>query len=73
MADLLVKLYDIKDCPELYDELEKKDIHIVRVLSPDKFKVLDFVEETFSKGWRREYEAGFYSTPVWVCAALTNK
>ena len=25
MADLLVKLYDIKDCPELIDELEEKE------------------------------------------------
>ncbi len=73
MADLLVKLYDIKDCPELIDELEKKDIHIVRVLSPDKFKVLDFVEEKFSKGWRSECESGFYNTPVSVFAAVTNK
>ncbi len=32
MADLLVKLYDIKDCPELISELEEKDIHIIRVL-----------------------------------------
>ena len=37
MADLLVKLYDIKDCPELIAELEEQHIHIVRVLSPDKY------------------------------------
>ena len=29
MADLLVKLYDIKDCPELIYELEKKDEEIL--------------------------------------------
>ncbi len=73
MADLLVKLYDIKDCPELISELEEKDIHIIRVLSPDKYKVLDFVEEQFTKGWRSECEAGFYNTPVSVFAAVTNK
>ena len=73
MADLLVKLYDIKDCPELIEELDKKDIHIIRVLSPDKYKVLDFIEEKFSKGWRSECEAGFYNTPVSVFAAVTNK
>lgn len=73
MADMLVKLYKVEDCPELIKKLEDKDIHIVRVLSPDKYKVLDFIEQTFGKGWRSECEAGFYNTPVSVFAAVSDK
>ncbi|MBQ1848722.1 MAG: GNAT family N-acetyltransferase [Clostridia bacterium] len=72
MADLLVKLYDIEDCPELIKELDAQHIHIVRVLSPDKFKVLDFIRSHFSEGWCSECEAGFYNTPVSVFAAVTE-
>lgn len=38
MADMLVKLYDLKDDPALYERLEAEGIKIKQALSPDKHR-----------------------------------
>lgn len=70
MGDMLVKLYNVQDCPEVERALNDEGIYIVRVLSPDKHRVLGFIRENFSEGWVSECEAGFYNTPVSVYAAV---
>ena len=51
MADMLVKLYDLKDDPALYERLEAEGIKIKQALSPDKHRVLAFIRENFGEGW----------------------
>ncbi|MBR6533999.1 MAG: GNAT family N-acetyltransferase [Clostridia bacterium] len=73
MADMLVKLYNIEDgCPELEESLKKEGIHIVKALSPDKHRVLDFVQ-TFSEGWRSECEAAFANNPHTIYIAVKDQ
>lgn len=64
MPDMLVKLYDLKDDPQLFEELASKGIKIKRALSPNRSKVLDFIRENFSQGWADECEAAFSNSPV---------
>lgn len=64
MPDMLVKLYDLKDDPALFDGLAKKGIAIQRVLAPDRSRVLEFVREVFSQSWADECEAAFSNSPV---------
>lgn len=73
MSDLLVKLYSVEDCPELIGSLEDEGIHIMRVLSPDKYKVIQFIRENFTEGWCSETEAGFTNTPISVFVASKDK
>lgn len=53
-ADLLVKLYDLKDDPELTLNLNAQGISIRRALPADMHKVCAFARENFSEGWASE-------------------
>ncbi len=73
MADMLVKLYDIEDCPELYKNLEEEGIYIVKCLSPDKHRVISYIKENFSEGWGSECEAAFASNPPTIYIAVKDE
>ncbi len=74
MADMLVKLYELEDCPELYATLKVEGIHIARCLSPDKHKVINYIKENFSEGWGSECEAAFaHPTPTIFIAVKDKK
>ena len=66
MADMLVKLYDLKSSRDLIKKLEAKDIQIRRALVPDKERNLDFVsrEDIGNAQSRAEAEVCFANTPV---------
>ena len=72
MADMLVKLYELKEDPQLFQELSQKGIEIKRVLSPDRSRVLDFIRENFSQGWADECEASFSNSPI-SCFIAVNE
>lgn len=72
MSDLLVKLYNVEDCPEVEAALKAEGIHIVKALSPDKHKVISFVK-TFSEGWGSECEAAFANNPHTIYIAVKDK
>ena len=48
MADMLVKLYDLRDDPTLFARLEADGIRIKQALSPDKHRVLAFINQPVS-------------------------
>lgn len=64
MPDMLVNLYQLPDSSDLMKQMEEEGIKIVRALSPDMHKTLEFIEKEFGKGWASEVAASFYQTPV---------
>ena len=73
MLDMLVNLYGLSEHGDLLKELSAKGISIKRVLSPDRKKVLDFVQEHFSAVWVSESEAAFSNQPISCFVAVKEK
>lgn len=71
--DMLVKLYDLKDDPNLYVRLLEDGVRIIRVLPPDCGKVVDFVRRNFSDGWANECRASFFNHPMSCYIAVRGK
>lgn len=64
MADMLVKLYDIEENKELYQELLEKGIRIKRAMGLDASFVYRFIEKAgFLKRWVDECRAAFSTQP----------
>jgi hypothetical protein len=61
MADMLVKLYNIKQDIELMLLLESKGIEIKRALAPDKMKIIRFIESNAEGHWPRESKESWMS------------
>lgn len=72
MADLIVNLYDLQ-CKHDYQKLADNGITIKRVLSPDKKKVLEFVEKYYEGGWVDETEHSFTNNPNTCYVAVKDK
>lgn len=51
MADMLVKLYNLKNDEKLFDHLLKQGIQIKRALAPDRSTILKFVKENFEENY----------------------
>ena len=64
MPDMLVKLYELPDSTELYKSIEAQDIRIIRPMTPNKTKVVEWVREHFHDGWADEISAAFTKFPV---------
>lgn len=64
MPDMLVKLYDLPDSQDKYKKLEKEGIRIIRPMTPNKTKVVEWVREKFGDGWADEISAAFTHFPV---------
>lgn len=64
MPDMLVKLYELKDNRPLYEKLSKEGIRIIRPMTPNKTKVVEWVRAHFSDGWADEISAAFTHHPV---------
>ncbi len=71
--DMLVRLYDLKDDPELYARLKAEGIEIKQALAPDKHKVVQFVRDNFWESWGSECEAAFANQPVTCYIAVKDK
>ncbi len=61
---MLVKLYELPDSSALYKKLEDKGIKIIRPMTPNKTKVVEWVREHFHDGWADEISAAFTKFPV---------
>jgi hypothetical protein len=73
MPDMLVKLYELPDeIPEL-EKMKELNIRILRAMPPDKFRVLEFIEKTFGKGWASECDVSFSNKPVSCFIAVKDK
>ena len=64
--DMLVKLYDVKDDPALFERLEAEGIRIKRGMTSDMTKISNFVRDTFSQGWADQCVAGILADGCWI-------
>ena len=63
MPDMLVKLYDLPDSSAIYKKLEEQGIKIMRPMTPNKTKVVEWVRQHFHDGWADEISAAFTNSP----------
>jgi len=71
--DMLVKLYDLPDNIPGLKELKKQGILIKRALPVDKHRIIEFIKDTFSKGWASECDTCFSNKPVTCFIAVKEK
>ena len=64
MADLLVKLYNLPDSTPLYERVAKEGVRIFRPMTPNRDRVLQWIEARFGIGWANETAAAFAHSPV---------
>jgi len=73
MTDMLVKLYDIPPLETALERQRQGGVDVRRVLAPEKFIVLDWVERFFNKGWRSECDVSFMNQPPSCFIAVQNE
>lgn len=73
MADMLVKLYNLKSEENILSALLKQGVQIKRALAPDRRKVLGFVKENFEENYADECKAAFANNPITCYIATKNK
>ena len=64
--DMLVKLYEVQDCPELTEKLKAEGIFIKKAMTPDLTKITSWVKETFGQGWADECTAAILTDGCWI-------
>ena len=64
--DMLVKLYEVQDCPELIEKLKNEGVLIKKAMTPDLTKITSWVKETFGQGWADECTAGILGDGCWI-------
>jgi len=64
--DMLVKLYEVQDCPELMEKLKAEGVLIKKAMTPDLTKITAWVKETFGQGWADECTAGILGDGCWI-------
>jgi N-acetylglutamate synthase-like GNAT family acetyltransferase len=64
--DMLVKLYEVQDCPELIEKLKNEGVLIKKAMTPDLTKITSWVKETFGQGWADECTAAILSDGCWI-------
>lgn len=72
-ADMLVKLYNLKDRPELCQALERQGIRLGRAMPADRARVVQFVKNNFGDVWARECAYTFTAHPVSCFAAVRER
>lgn len=72
-ADMLVKLYHLKEKPELCEKLKKQGISIKRAMPADKSRVVQFVKNNFGDGWAHDCSYTFTNHPVSCYIAVREK
>ena len=64
--DMLVKLYEVQDCPELIEKLKNEGVLIKKAMTPDLTKITSWVKETFGQGWADECTAAILTDGCWI-------
>ena len=64
MPDMLVKLYELPNNNELLQKLSEDGIEIRRAMTPDKFRIIPWVQEHSSLSAAGECDACFGNSPV---------
>lgn len=73
MADMLVKLYNIKGTVEIEKELLSDGIRIKKALAPDRSKIIEFSRTCANEDYSDEVCAAFANNPVTCYVATKNK
>ncbi len=73
MNDLLVKLYGLEEDRALLETLAQQGIEIKRALSPDKQRILSYINENFPEGYENECDVCFSNMPVSCYIAVKDK
>lgn len=73
MADMLVKLYDLKSNEKLFSDLLRQGIQIKKALAPDRRKILEFVKDNFEENYVDECKSAFTNNPITCYIATENK
>lgn len=73
MADMLVKLYNLKSDEKLFHDLLKQGIQIKRALSPDRRNILEFIKKNFEENYVDECKSAFTNNPITCYIATKNK
>lgn len=73
MPDMIVKLYNVKPCTELLEELEQKGIVIKRAMSADLSLIREYIEKEFSRGWADEATRAILASPASCYIAVKAK
>ena len=73
MPDMLVKLYNIVDNDLNIKGLKDKGIEIKRALSPDKHRILAYIENTFGDSWASECDVAFSNKPISCFIAVKDR
>lgn len=66
--DLLVDLHDVIETP-----LKDPTVKLIRVLSPDADKVVDFIKREFTDEWASEAKVGLYKVNSTCFIAVKNE
>ena len=64
--DMLVKLYEVQDCPELIEKLKNEGVLIKKAMTPDLTKITSWVKENFGQGWADECTAAILTDGCWI-------
>ena len=65
-TDMLVKLYEVKDDPALYERLLAQGVKIKRAMGADATPITAFVRENFSARWADECHYGLLCGGCWI-------
>ena len=72
-ADMLVKLYDLEEQPELYAGLKEQGILVKRVMAADSDLVLQFVKSNWNDSWAHECAYALSNHPISCFIAVKDK
>ena len=70
MPDMLVRLYDLPQTADLYEQLAAQNITLHRVMSPNYGKAFDFIKAAFGDGWAYEACSAISHQPSGLFVAL---
>ena len=60
----LINVFPIVICNKRYDRVAARNVRIIRPMTPNRDKVLRWIEERFGIGWSNEIAAAFTKSPV---------
>jgi GNAT superfamily N-acetyltransferase len=73
VADYLVKLYDIPPIGNFMEKVNNNGITIRRPIGPEKYAVIEWIEENFNLLWAGEAENAFFKSPKSIFIAIDDE
>ena len=73
MSDMLVRLYDLENCNNEIEELQKDGIIIKTAMSPDLYEITRWITKNFRECWAGEASKAILSTPSTCFIAVHEK